>query len=74
MLPNLSRRHPPISALHNRLKGFRDPQNRPLNSGVLAGIYCVYSATVEERYLIKQFPDTYPMYSRSTKMLVPLIF
>ena len=41
---------------------------------VLAGIYCVYSATVEERYLTKEFPDDYPMYSRSTKMLVPLIF
>jgi protein-S-isoprenylcysteine O-methyltransferase Ste14 len=41
---------------------------------VLAGIYFVYSATVEERYLTKQFPDNYPMYSRSTKMLVPLIF
>ena len=40
----------------------------------LAGIYFVYSATVEERYLTKQFPDDYPMYSRSTKMLVPLIF
>jgi protein-S-isoprenylcysteine O-methyltransferase Ste14 len=41
---------------------------------VLAGVYFVYSATVEERYLAKQFPDTYPMYRRSTKMLVPFIF
>lgn len=41
---------------------------------VLAGIYFVYSATIEERYLAEQFPDDYPMYSRSTKMLVPLIF
>jgi protein-S-isoprenylcysteine O-methyltransferase Ste14 len=41
---------------------------------VLAGIYFVYSATVEERYLTKQFPNDYPMYSRSTKILVPLIF
>jgi protein-S-isoprenylcysteine O-methyltransferase Ste14 len=40
----------------------------------LAGIYFVYSATVEERYLTEQFPDSYPMYRRSTKMLVPLIF
>jgi protein-S-isoprenylcysteine O-methyltransferase Ste14 len=40
----------------------------------LAGVYFVYSATVEERYLTEQFPDTYPMYKRSTKMLVPLIF
>jgi protein-S-isoprenylcysteine O-methyltransferase Ste14 len=41
---------------------------------VLAGIYFIYSATVEERYLIEQFPDTYPTYRRSTKMLVPFIF
>jgi protein-S-isoprenylcysteine O-methyltransferase Ste14 len=40
----------------------------------LAGIYFVYSATVEERYLTEQFPDAYPMYRRSTKMLVPLVF
>jgi protein-S-isoprenylcysteine O-methyltransferase Ste14 len=39
----------------------------------LVGIYFVYSATVEERYLIEQFPDTYPNYRRSTKMLVPFI-
>src|SRR6266849_7816039 len=41
---------------------------------VLAGVYFVYSATVEERYLTKQFPGTYPMYRRSTKILVPFIF
>ncbi len=40
----------------------------------LAGVYFVYSATVEERYLTKQFPDTYPVYRRSTKMFVPFIF
>jgi protein-S-isoprenylcysteine O-methyltransferase Ste14 len=40
---------------------------------LLAGIYFVYSATVEERYLTEQFPDTYPAYRRSTKMLVPFI-
>jgi protein-S-isoprenylcysteine O-methyltransferase Ste14 len=41
---------------------------------VLAGVYFVYSATVEEHLLTEQFPETYPMYRRSTKMLVPLIF
>jgi protein-S-isoprenylcysteine O-methyltransferase Ste14 len=41
---------------------------------VLAGIYFVYSATVEERYLTEELPDTYPAYKRSTKMLVPFIF
>jgi protein-S-isoprenylcysteine O-methyltransferase Ste14 len=40
----------------------------------LAGVYFVYSAKVEERYLTGQFPDTYPAYKRSTKMLIPLIF
>jgi protein-S-isoprenylcysteine O-methyltransferase Ste14 len=41
---------------------------------VMAGTYFVYSATMEERYLTEQLPDTYPAYKRSTKMLVPFIF
>jgi protein-S-isoprenylcysteine O-methyltransferase Ste14 len=40
----------------------------------LAAIYFVYSAVVEERFLTQQFPDTYPSYKRSTKMLVPWVF
>jgi protein-S-isoprenylcysteine O-methyltransferase Ste14 len=40
----------------------------------LAGIYFIYSAIVEERNLTTQFPDTFPIYKRSTKMLVPFIF
>jgi len=40
----------------------------------MAGAYFVYGATVEERYLTTQFPDNYPAYKRSTKMLVPFIF
>src|SRR6201987_157173 len=39
----------------------------------LAGAYFVYSATVEESYLTEQFPDSYPAYRRSTKMLVPFV-
>jgi protein-S-isoprenylcysteine O-methyltransferase Ste14 len=39
----------------------------------LAGVYFVYSALVEERYLTEQFPDAYPEYKRSTKMLVPYL-
>jgi protein-S-isoprenylcysteine O-methyltransferase Ste14 len=39
----------------------------------LAGIYFLYSATVEERYLSEQFPDEYPLYKSSTKMLVPFL-
>jgi len=41
---------------------------------VLVGIYFFYSATVEERYLTAQFPDVYPAYRRSSKMLVPFLF
>jgi protein-S-isoprenylcysteine O-methyltransferase Ste14 len=41
---------------------------------VLAGVYFVYSATVEERYLTERFPQTYPAYKHSTKMLVPFVF
>ncbi|MDX6579058.1 MAG: hypothetical protein QOJ47_607 [Gaiellales bacterium] len=39
----------------------------------LAGVYFLYSAMVEERYMTAQFPDGYPAYKRSTKMLVPFI-
>jgi protein-S-isoprenylcysteine O-methyltransferase Ste14 len=41
---------------------------------VLAGSYFIYSATVEERNLTEQFPETYPAYRRSTKMLIPFVF
>jgi protein-S-isoprenylcysteine O-methyltransferase Ste14 len=40
---------------------------------IIAG-YFVYSATREERYMAELFPDTYPDYRRSTKMLVPFVF
>jgi protein-S-isoprenylcysteine O-methyltransferase Ste14 len=41
---------------------------------VLLGAYFVYSATVEERFMAERFPDSYPQYKRSTKMLIPFIF
>jgi protein-S-isoprenylcysteine O-methyltransferase Ste14 len=41
---------------------------------LLAGIYFVYSVTVEERFLTEQFPDAYPAYRRSTRMLIPFVF
>ena len=44
-----------------------------LTAVALAGIYFVYSATIEERYMTGQFPDAYPVYKRSTRMLVPYI-
>ena len=40
----------------------------------LAGVYLLYGATVEERHLTEQFPDSYPAYKRSTKMLLPFLF
>ena len=40
---------------------------------ILAGVYFVYAATVEERFLTERFPDAYPAYRRSTRMLLPFI-
>ena len=40
---------------------------------VVIGAYFLYSATVEERSMGRLFPDSYPEYKRSTKMLVPFI-
>jgi len=40
----------------------------------LSAIYFVYAATVEEKFLTEQFPDDYPVYKRSSKMLVPYVF
>ena len=39
----------------------------------LAGVYFLYSAVVEERFLTDQFPDDYPVYKRATRMLVPFV-
>jgi protein-S-isoprenylcysteine O-methyltransferase Ste14 len=40
---------------------------------VLGGFF-IYSATREEAYLTAQFPDAYPAYKQSTKMLIPFVF
>jgi protein-S-isoprenylcysteine O-methyltransferase Ste14 len=40
---------------------------------VLLGAYFLYSAIMEERSMARLFPDTYPEYKRSTKMLIPFI-
>jgi protein-S-isoprenylcysteine O-methyltransferase Ste14 len=45
-----------------------------LIAAALAGIYFGYAATVEERFLTERFPDVYPAYRRSTKMLLPFIY
>jgi protein-S-isoprenylcysteine O-methyltransferase Ste14 len=38
------------------------------------GSYFVYSAVMEQRYMSSRFPDTYPAYRDSTKMLIPYVF
>jgi len=40
---------------------------------VVLGAYFVYSAVVEERSMARLFPDSYPAYKRSTKMLIPFL-
>ena len=45
-----------------------------LTAVLLIGVYFLYAAVVEERYLSEQFPASYPAYKRSTKMLVPFVF
>ncbi len=40
---------------------------------VVIGGYFVFSAVHEERYMTEQFPDSYPAYKRSTKMLIPFV-
>jgi len=37
------------------------------------GVYFVYAATVEERALAREFPDSYARYRAGTKMLVPFL-
>lgn len=41
---------------------------------VLMSAYFIYSATVEAQTMERLFPNTYPEYKRSTKMLIPYIF
>jgi protein-S-isoprenylcysteine O-methyltransferase Ste14 len=40
---------------------------------IVMGAYFLYSAIVEERSMGRLFPDAYPEYKRSTKMLIPFI-
>jgi len=41
---------------------------------VALGAYFIYSAVMEERHMAGVFPDAYPRYKQSTKMLIPFIF
>ncbi|HTU73414.1 MAG TPA: isoprenylcysteine carboxylmethyltransferase family protein [Trebonia sp.] len=45
-----------------------------LIAAVILGGYFIYSATQEEAFLAREFPDAYPDYQHSTKMLVPFLF
>jgi protein-S-isoprenylcysteine O-methyltransferase Ste14 len=40
---------------------------------LIAGIYFIYSAKVEEEMMLKEFPEQYPAYVERTKMLVPFV-
>jgi isoprenylcysteine carboxyl methyltransferase (ICMT) family protein YpbQ len=44
-----------------------------LATAVIVGGYFIVSATREERYMTGLFPDAYPDYKQSTKMLIPYI-
>lgn len=41
---------------------------------VLCFVYFLVSARTEEQMMITQFPETYPLYRRRTKMLIPFVF
>jgi protein-S-isoprenylcysteine O-methyltransferase Ste14 len=40
---------------------------------IVMGIYFIYSARVEERLMAETFPETYPSYRASSKMLIPFL-
>ena len=45
-----------------------------LVAAVLIGAYFTYSAVAEGRFMASRFPESYPGYKRSTKMLIPFVF
>lgn len=65
-------RHPIYSGLILAVSGTALTFNYyVLIAAVAMAGYFIYSATVEERTMLRLFPDTYPAYKRSTKMLIP---
>jgi protein-S-isoprenylcysteine O-methyltransferase Ste14 len=40
---------------------------------LVVAIYFIYSAKMEEKLMLKQFPNEYPAYMKRTKMIVPFI-
>lgn len=41
---------------------------------LVLGAYFTYSALVEEKLMLRTFPDSYPAYMARTKMLIPFVF
>jgi len=41
---------------------------------IVMGIYFIYSARIEEKMMLKEFPDQYPAYVKRTKMRIRSIF
>lgn len=41
---------------------------------MVAAVFFIHSAVVEERLMLRQFPKIYPSYKNKTKMLVPFVF
>jgi protein-S-isoprenylcysteine O-methyltransferase Ste14 len=40
----------------------------------ITGVYFIYSAIIEEKLLMKQFPNIYSKYRSKTKILIPFLF
>jgi protein-S-isoprenylcysteine O-methyltransferase Ste14 len=40
---------------------------------VISGTYFIYSAVVEEKIMMEQFPKDYLAYKHKTKMLIPFV-
>jgi protein-S-isoprenylcysteine O-methyltransferase Ste14 len=67
-------RHPIYSGIILALAGTAIAINwHWLIAAAVAGTFFVYSAFMEERYLVRQFPETYPAYQGATRMLIPFV-
>lgn len=67
-------RHPIYSGIVLALVGTATALNWTwLYAAGLVAIYFTYSASVEERYLTRCFPESYPSYKRMTKRFIPLV-
>jgi protein-S-isoprenylcysteine O-methyltransferase Ste14 len=72
--PYRSIRHPIYSGIILAMIGTTIAVSLYLLVAVAAlGAYFLYSAVMEERFMAGLFPDSYPAYKRSSKMLIPFI-